>query len=229
MFNKILPNNTNHSFGWILWGCSSPKVLHDQGFNELKPQTYGSPFYLFVSWVEAGRWNCLIGVRNLNLPHLKAQREVSRNRIQLLSGSFYLHLHLGDIIWKWWGMKQLFTLIFFFQANSKYHTDPAKKCWNSPSCTVPQKLCLTRCHLTQQREELRLLQSLERRVSSITNYGYLDLPEAEGVLALLVFFFWRQLSSQPWWSKRVVWNGKSLEMFQNNWFFFFPLLFLTIF
>lgn len=113
MFNKILPNNTNHSFGWILWGSSSPKVLHDQGFNELKPQTYGSPFYLFVSWVEAGRWNCLIGVRNLNLPHLKAQREVSRNRIQLLSGSFYLHLHLSDIIWKWWGMKQLFTLIFF--------------------------------------------------------------------------------------------------------------------
>lgn len=88
---------------------------------------------------------------------------------------------------------------------------------------MPQKLCLTRCHLTQQREELRLLQSLERRVSSITNYGYLDLPEAEGVLALLVFpfenNFQASLGDLRGWSEM----GNPLKCFKIIvLFFFFP-------
>lgn len=165
MFNKILPNNTNHGFVWILWGSSSQKVLHDKGFNELKPQTYGSLFYLFVPWVEEWRWSCSVGVRNLNLPHLKAQRRVSRNRIQLLPGSSYLHLHLGDIIWQWWGMKQL--LHVFFSKPTANITQLLQKYRNSPSC--PVSLCSSRCHLTQQREELRHLKSLEKKVNSITN------------------------------------------------------------
>lgn len=173
IFNNILPNNTNYSFVWILWGSSYQKVLPDQGFNELKPQTYGSPFYLFVSWAEAWRWSCLIGVRNLNLPHLKAQREVLRNRIQLLFGSF-----IGGYYMTMMGSETDFTLIF--SKPTANTTQLLQKSWNSPSCTVSQKLCSTRCHLTQQREELRHLQSLERRMSSTPNYGYLDLSEAEG-------------------------------------------------
>lgn len=136
VFNKILPNNTNYSFVWILWGRSSQKVLHDERFNELKPQTYGSPLYLFVSWVEAWRWSCLIGVRNLNLPHLKAQREVSKIRIQLLFSSLYLHLHLGEIIWQWWEMKQL--LHIFFPSQHQISHSPCKNTEILPAALCPR-------------------------------------------------------------------------------------------
>lgn len=65
------------------------------------------------------------------------------------------------------------ALLLVFQADRKYHTAPAKSCHSE---RLPDVL-FNKVSFSPSETRRRLLSSKER-VSSVTNYGYLEVSEA---------------------------------------------------
>lgn len=139
----------------------------------------------------------------------------------------YLHPQLGDTIGQWWRMKQLLHL--FFRANSKYHTAPAKILKFSQLHCVPE---IVSNHVSFNPSDMRTEAfAVFGKKGEFHNKLWISRTSwSWGCFGFVGFSFWRQLLSRPWWSKRLVWNGKSLEIFQKNCFFpfFFPGYFRII-